>query len=84
MAHVITDKCVKDYHCVDTCPTESIHPKADEPKNDTEPQVYIDPENCIDCGACIPVCPENAIFAGEELPEELKEFADKNAAFYQA
>ena len=81
MAHVITDKCVKDYHCVDTCPTDSIHPKQDEPRNATESQLFVDQENCIDCGACIPVCPEGAILAAEDATEDL---VAKNTAYYQS
>jgi ferredoxin len=44
--------------------------------------MYVDPEGCIDCGACVPACGSDAIFVAEELPEDKKEFLDKNAAHY--
>jgi ferredoxin--NADP+ reductase len=45
-------------------------------------QLYVDPATCIDCGACVPVCPTNSIFVDSDLPEELAEFAGVNAAYY--
>ena len=44
--------------------------------------LYIDPVECIDCGACVPVCPVSAIFALDDLPEKWAEFTAKNAAYY--
>jgi len=82
MTYVITDSCTKDHLCVDVCPTDCIHPKADEPKDAEVAQLYVDPAGCIDCGACVPVCPSEALFAQDDLPEEKKEFLDKNAAYY--
>jgi ferredoxin len=82
MAHVITDSCIKDSLCVDACPTDCIHPKKDEEKHETESQMYINQEECIDCGACIAACTSSAIFAADDLPEDKKHFAEKNAAFY--
>lgn len=82
MAYVITDSCIKDELCVDACPTDSIHPKKDEEKFGAEPQMYINPSECLDCGACVAACGSNAIFAADELPDDKKEFAEKNAAFF--
>jgi ferredoxin len=82
MAYVITDSCIKDLLCVDVCPTDCIHPKKDEPKFEAVTQLYIDPEGCIDCGACVPVCTSDSVHPIDELPEEKKEFAAKNAAFF--
>ena len=48
----------------------------------TEPQLYIDPVECIDCGACVPACPVSAIFAGDDLPEKWKHYAEINAKHY--
>ncbi len=45
-------------------------------------KLYIDPVECIDCGACVPVCPVSAIFALDDLPEKWTHFSAKNAAFY--
>ena len=60
MTYIITEPCigVKDASCVDVCPVDCIH------TTDEDPQFYIDPEECIDCGACEPACPVTAIFPG--------------------
>ena len=84
MAYIIAEPCIgtKDTACVDACPVDCIHPKKDDPKHETEEMLYIDPVECIDCGACVPVCPTNSIFVLDELPEEYTRFADINAAHY--
>jgi len=84
MAYVITDNCIKDSLCVDVCPTDCIHPKKDEPQFETATQMYVDPVGCIDCCACIPACTSDSIYAAEDLPEDKKEFLEKNAAYYSA
>jgi ferredoxin len=43
-------------------------------------QLYIHPEECIDCGACVPECPVDAIFPDDEVPDKWKHFIDKNYA----
>jgi ferredoxin len=82
MAYVITDNCVKDELCVDSCPTDCIHPKKDEEGFAEATQLYIDPEGCIDCGACVPACTSDALHAADEVPEDKKDFIAKNAAHY--
>ena len=84
MAYVIAEPCIgtKDAACVDACPVDCIHPRKDEPTFAAETQLYIDPVECIDCGACVPVCPVAAIFALDDLPEKWKQFAEINAAHY--
>jgi NAD-dependent dihydropyrimidine dehydrogenase PreA subunit len=82
MAYVITDTCTKDELCVQACPVDCIHPKQDEAGFAEAPQLYVQPDDCIDCGACVPVCPTNSMFALEELPAELAQFAALNAAHY--
>ncbi len=82
MAYVITDKCIKDLLCADVCPTDCIHPKKDEADFETATQLYVDPAGCIDCGACVPVCTSDAIFALDDVPEEAKQFIEKNAEHY--
>lgn len=82
MAYVITETCTKDNHCIDACPVNCIHPTPDEPGYETTPQLFVNPGECIDCGACVPVCPTTSIYVLEELPGELAAFADKNATFY--
>jgi ferredoxin len=84
MAYVIAEPCIgtKDTACVDACPVDCIHPKKDEGDFASLEMLYIDPVECIDCGACVPVCPVSAIFAIDDLPEKWKEFADKNAKHF--
>ena len=59
MPFIITDPCIetKDTACVDVCPVDCIHPRKDEPEFAQMTMLYIHPEECIDCGACVPACP---------------------------
>ncbi|HBQ96864.1 MAG: ferredoxin family protein [Firmicutes bacterium] len=88
MAHVITDLCAdtKDQSCVEVCPVDCIHPASsldgDEAYNASS-QLYIDPETCIDCGACVPECPAGAIFMEDDLSEEDRKFIQINMAYYE-
>ena len=82
MAYVIVDTCTKDLQCVEVCPVDCIHPKLDEQGYDQFSQLYIHPEECIDCAACVPACPTHSIFLLEELPGALKHFAELNARYY--
>jgi NAD-dependent dihydropyrimidine dehydrogenase PreA subunit len=84
MTYVIAEPCsgTKDTACVDACPVDCIHPKKDEPAFGEEEMLYIDPVECIDCGACVPVCPVSAIFALDDLPEKWKAFTERNAKYY--
>jgi len=91
MAYVIAEPCigVKDTACVDACPVDCIHPKKNMTYDDGRPtfdevsQLYIDPVECIDCGACVPVCPVSAIFALDDLPDQWKHFTEINASYVQ-
>jgi len=67
---------------VDAWRVDCIHPKKDEAPFEGADMLFIDPVECIDCGACVPVCPVSAIFALDDLPEKWKEFADKNSKHY--
>jgi len=84
MAYVIAEPCIgtKDSACVDACPVDCIHPKKDEGDFEGSDQLFIDPVECIDCGACVPVCPVSAIFAADDLPEKWADYAGKNSAHY--
>ena len=64
MTYVIAQPCVdvKDRACVDECPVDCIYEGART--------LYIHPEECVDCGACEPVCPTEAIFYEDDLPEQ--------------
>ena len=85
MAYIIAEPCIgtKDTACVDACPVDCIHPKSDADDFETSEMLYIDPDECIDCGACVPVCPVSAIFAEEDLPEKWNEYIEKNAQRFQ-
>lgn len=80
MAYVITEACigVKDRSCVDVCPVDCIHDEGDADR-----MLYIDPDECIDCGACEPACPVSAIYAEDDVPENLKPFIEINALWYK-
>jgi ferredoxin len=84
MAYIIAEPCIgtKDTACVEVCPVDCIHPTKDEDSFEAAKQLYIDPETCIDCGACEPVCPVTAIFPEEELPEKWNEYIEINAQYY--
>ena len=82
MAYVITDTCIKDLLCVEACPTDCIHPKKDEPGFETASQLFVDPEGRIDCGACVPACTSDSIYAIDDLPDEKKPFAERNSSYY--
>jgi NAD-dependent dihydropyrimidine dehydrogenase PreA subunit len=84
MAYVIAEPCIgtKDTACVDACPVDCIHPKKDEAGHAEAEQLFIDPVECIDCGACVPACPVSAIFELDDLPEKWAGFADKNSAHF--
>ena len=59
MTYVIAEPCIgqKDNSCVEVCPVDCIHPTPDEPDYDNVEQLYIDPDECIDCDACVEACP---------------------------
>ena len=78
--YVIAQPCidVKDKACVDVCPVDCIHPVDGEDVD----QLYIDPSECIECGACEPECPVEAIFTVEDLPEEWAHFEKINADYF--
>lgn len=84
MAYVIAEPCIgtKDTACVDACPVDCIHPKKDEDGHGEADQLFIDPVECIDCGACVPACPVSAIFAADDLPEKWAHFTEKNATHF--
>ena len=74
MPHVVCEACIgcKRTDCVDVCPVDCFR----EGPN----FLVIDPDECIDCAVCIPECPEAAIFAEEDVPEDQKEFIELSPA----
>jgi len=85
MTYVITQPCigVKDASCVDVCPVDCIHPSQNEEGFEEAEQLYINPDECIDCGACEPACPVTAIFEESAVPDEWKSFIKVNADFFK-
>src|SRR3954467_8645830 len=75
VTYVIAEPCIdiKDKSCIDVCPVDCIHEAAR--------MLVIDPEECIDCGACEPECPVEAIFPEDALPEKWEPFVKINAVF---
>ena len=78
MTYVIGETCVdvKDKSCVEVCPVDCII-GADEDR-----MLFIDPEECIDCGACVDPCPVDAIYAEEDLPVEWVDFTSSNKLYF--
>jgi ferredoxin len=74
VTYVIAEPCIdtKDRSCIDVCPVDCIH--------EQERMLLIDPQECIDCGACEPECPVEAIYPGDALPEKWQPFLRINAA----
>jgi NAD-dependent dihydropyrimidine dehydrogenase PreA subunit len=79
MPYVICEPCidVMDKACVDVCPVDCIY-EAPEHK-----MLLIHPDECIDCGACEPECPVNAIFEDVDVPDEWKEYIEMNANYFE-
>lgn len=80
MTFVIITPCIdeQDQSCVDVCPVDCIH--FDE---DSDRMLYVDPVECIDCGACQPACPVDAILPENEVPDDDSRFTAMNALWYQ-
>lgn len=75
MTHIVTEPCIKCKFtdCVAVCPVDCFHEGVN--------MLVIDPDECIDCGACIDECPVHAIYPEEDLPEKWKDFLELNARY---
>ena len=95
MIYVITDPCIGvcDTACVDVCPVDCIHgpipleelramPDDQRDARLAGIQLYIDPDECISCGACEPECPVDAIFEEDEVPTRWAHSILENAKFF--
>ena len=84
LTYVIAEPCIgeKDNSCVEVCPVDCIHPTPDEPDYEAQEQLYIDPDECIDCDACVEACPVDACFAEDQLPSEWAKYTQINADYF--
>jgi ferredoxin len=73
MPHVVCQPCYDCRYtdCIEVCPVECFY--------EGEHMLYIHPDDCIDCGACIPACPVEAIFLAENVPDEWRDYIELNA-----
>ncbi len=80
MTYVITDPCIDvlDKSCVEVCPVDCIHYE-----EGTDRKLFIDPDECIDCGACEPVCPVTAIFAEDDVPADQAAYTEIDALWFK-
>jgi len=76
MTYVITLACVdvKDKSCIEECPVDCIY--------EGERSLYIHPDECVDCGACEPVCPVEAIYYEDDVPADQAESKQINTEFF--
>ena len=79
MTYIIAEPCVdvKDSACVDVCPVDCIY------TTDEDNMFYINPDECIDCAACEPVCPVVAIFPEDAVPEQWRPYTDLNYDYFK-
>jgi len=76
MTYVIAEPCIDvlDRSCIDECPVDCIY--------EGRRMLYIHPDECIDCGACEPVCPVEAIFEEDDVPDEWAVYTRANEDFF--
>jgi len=77
VTYVIAQPCVdlKDRGCVEECPVDCIY--------EGNRMLYIHPFECVDCGACEPVCPVEAIFYEDDVPAEWNDYTKANDEFFE-
>ena len=80
MTHVVSARCIDCRYtdCAEVCPVECFY-EVEDPA-----MLVIDAETCIDCVACVPACPINAIYSDAELPEHYSDWLDLNKALVEA
>lgn len=77
MTYVVTEACINCKHtdCVEVCPVDAFHEGANF--------LVIHPDECIDCGVCVPECPVEAIYADTDVPAALQKYLGLNAELAQ-
>jgi len=96
MTYVITRKCAGtcDSACVDVCPCDCIVgavpladlravPAGERGQRFPGVQLFIDPDECVDCGACVAECPADAIYCEDDVPAEYRDDIARNAQFFR-
>ena len=78
MTYVVNEKCIKCKYtdCVEVCPVDCFY--------EGENMLVIHPDECIDCGACVPECPVTAIFTEEEVPPNWESYIAKNRDVFKS
>jgi ferredoxin len=81
MAYVVTQPCIAERNksCMDVCPVDCIY----EGSGDVDQMVYINPDECIDCGACESACPVTAIFEESAVPDEWIDYIELNREWFE-
>jgi NAD-dependent dihydropyrimidine dehydrogenase PreA subunit len=76
VTYIVTEGCIDllDKTCVGECPVDCIY--------EGERMMYIQPDECVDCGACVPVCPVEAIYYERDVPRELMPYFRANVEFF--
>lgn len=77
MPYIIAEPCVdvKDKACIEECPVDCIY--------EGNRMLYIQPDECVDCGACEPVCPVEAIYYEDDTPDQWRGYIDANVDFFK-
>ena len=80
MTYVIAEPCVDqmDKSCVEACPVDAI-----SSEQGVDRKAYIDPDGCIECGSCMSVCPNTAIYPEGQLPADFADYAWIDAAWFR-
>ena len=76
MTYTVNESCIKCKYtdCVEVCPVDCFY--------EGENMLVIHPDECIDCAACEPVCPVEAIFAEDDVPDDQREWIDVNYEYF--
>jgi len=77
MTYVVVEACIKCklMDCVEVCPVDCFY--------EGENMLVIHPDECIDCGACVPACPVEAIFVLDEVPEQWQNYIEIDAKWFE-
>ncbi len=77
VTYIIAEPCVDllDKACIEECPVDCIY--------EGNRMLYIHPDECVDCGACEPVCPVEAIFYEDDTPDQWKDYYKANVEFFE-